>query len=135
VVRRVVDVRPVDQRRDARVEALQRAGQVGRVDVLGPVERGERVEHLDEVVVERRVGGAAADRRLPGVPVGVDEAGHDEEALGLDDLGVGADVRLDRDDLAVLDEDIGVGKVAQLRVNRQDVASVDECASHVRDSS
>ncbi len=88
----VVDVRPVDERRDAGVEALQRAGQVAGVDVLGPVERREGVEHLDEVVVEGGVRRAVADRRLPRVPVGVDEARDDDLAGAVDDLGVGVDV-------------------------------------------
>ena len=95
VVGRVVDVRPVDQRGDAGVEALQRAGQVAGVDVLGPVERRERVEHLDEVVVQRGVRRAVADRGLPRVPVGVDEAGDDDLARAVDDLRVGVDARLD----------------------------------------
>ena len=91
----VVDVRPVDQRRDAGVEALQRAGQVAGVDVLGPVQRREGVQDLDEVVVQRRVRRAVADRRLPRVPVGVDEAGDHDLPGAVDDLRVGVDVRLD----------------------------------------
>ena len=44
VVGRVHDVRPVDERRDARVDALERAPQVAGVHVVGPVVRGELVE-------------------------------------------------------------------------------------------
>ena len=92
MVGRVVDVRPVDERRDARVDALERAGQVAGVDVLGPVQRREAVEHLDEVVVERGVRRAAADRRLPRVPVRVDEAGDHDASRAVDHLGVGREV-------------------------------------------
>ena len=59
-------------------------GEVARVHVLGPVDRREGVEDLDEVVVEGGVGRAAADRGLPGVPVGVDEAGDDDAAGRVD---------------------------------------------------
>jgi len=71
--RRVVDVRPVDQCRDARIQALERTGQIAGVDVLWTIERCERVEHLDEIVLQRRVRRTATDRCLPGMAVRVDE--------------------------------------------------------------
>ena len=126
----VVDVRPVDQRGDAGVEALQRPGQVAGVDVLGPVERCEGVEHLDEVVVQGRVRRAVADRRLPGVPVGVDEARDDDLARAVDDLGVGLDGGLDADDLVVLDQHVAGGPVPDVRVHRQDGAALEEDLAH-----
>ena len=88
VVGRVHDVRPVDERRDARVDALERAPQVGGVDVVGPVVRRELVEDVPEVGDQRVVRGARPDRRLPGVAVGVDEARDDDVAVGVDDLRV-----------------------------------------------
>src|SRR5439155_19919741 len=51
------------------------------------------------------------DAALDGeVRVGVDDAGHDEHAGGVDDLrtGVGGQVRADGRDLAAADEDVGV---------------------------
>ena len=80
VVGRVHDVRPVDERRDARVGALERAPQVAGVHVVGPVVRGELVEDPGEVGAERVVRGARPDRRLPRVAVGVDEARDDDVA-------------------------------------------------------
>ena len=85
VLGRVHDVRPVDERGDARVDALQRAPQVAGVDVIGPIVRRELVEDGPEVGAERVVGRRRPDRRLPGVPMGVDEAGDDDVAIGLDD--------------------------------------------------
>ena len=49
--------------------------------------------------------------------MGVDEARDDDVAGGVDDLGVGCrDVLADLDDLAVLDEHIGVRQLADRRV-------------------
>src|SRR4029453_6981769 len=115
----VVDVRPVDQGRDAGVDALQRAGQVAGVDVLGPVEGGEGVEDLNEVGAEGGVGGAAPDGRLPGVPVGVDEPGDDDPAAGGEHLGVGVD----------LGGDLGAAprrQVAEVGIHGQDGATTQQ---------
>src|SRR5690349_12256136 len=106
MVGRVVDVRPVDQRRDAGVEALQRPGVVGGVHVLGAVQGREGVQDLDEVVVQGGIGCRATDRGLPGVPVRVDEAGDDDEPFGVDDLGVGLDVGLYGGDRVAFDEHV-----------------------------
>ena len=106
----VHDVRPVDERRDARVGALERAPQVGGVDVVGPVVRRELVEDPGEVRAQRVVRGARPDRRLPRVAVGVDEARDDDVALGVDDLGaLGREVRPDGGDRVAFDEDVGLG--------------------------
>jgi len=126
VLRRVVDVRPVDQRGDAGVEALERAGQVGRVHVLRAVYGRERVEDLDEVVIEGGIGGDVADRRLPGVPVGVDEAGDDDGAGRVDDLRVGVERRSDRHDRVTVDEHIRLRKLGLGRVSGEDVSTTDE---------
>jgi hypothetical protein len=130
VVRGVVDVGPVDQGGDAGVEALQRTGQVGVVDVLGPVDRGVVVQYAGEVVVQGRVGRAPADRGLPGVPVGVDEARDHDEAGSVDDLGIGADLRLHGGDPVVLDEDVAARQVADVRVHGHDDPATDEGLAH-----
>ena len=74
------------------------------MDILCPVDRREGVEDLDEVVVERGVGRATSDCRLPRMPMRVDETWNDDAVARVDHLGVRADVRLDRDDLVVFDE-------------------------------
>ena len=101
----VVDVGPVDQRRDAGVEALQRPGDVAGVDVLGPVQRGEGVENLDEVVVEGRVW-AQLRMAAPRCAGGCRRSRDDDLAGAVHDLGVSIDARLDAGDPVVLDEDV-----------------------------
>ena len=105
-----------------------------RVDVLGPVQRGERVEDLDEVVVQRGVGRAVADRGLPRVPVGVDEAGDDDLAGAVDDLGVGLDARRRRP--TILSSSIRTSPVVRspiVRVHREDGAALEEDLAHGAD--
>ncbi len=77
-------VRPVDGRRDTRVERLGRAEQVARVDVLRPEDLAPLQVVPDEVLGQRPVGAVAAHRRLPHVPVGVDHAGHHDAAGRVD---------------------------------------------------
>jgi hypothetical protein len=126
----VVDVRPVDQRGDAGVEALQGPRQVAGVDVVRLVERREGVQDLDEVVVQRRVGRAAADGGLPRVPVAVDEAGDQDLPGAVDDVGIGVDGGFDRRDLAVLDQHVAGVEVADLRVHREDGPSSQQGLAH-----
>ena len=97
VLRRVEVVRPVEQRRDAAVERLERADQVAGVGVLGAVELAHRAVQAREVVRERPVGADVAEERLPGVAVRVDQARHDDAVGRVDDLGVaGVEVRARR---------------------------------------
>src|SRR5215216_2619508 len=126
VVGGVVDVRPVDQGRDAGVDALQRPGQVAGVDVLGPVQGGEGVEDLHEVGAEGGVGGAATDGRLPGMAVGVDEPGDDDPAAGVHHLGVGVDLGGDLGDRVPLDEDVALRQVAEVGIHGQDGAATQQ---------
>ena len=116
VLRRVVDVRPVEERRDAGVDRLERAEVVPGVDVLRPVRGRELVEHEVEVAAEADVGRDPADHGLPRVPVRVDEAGDDDAAGRVDDLGVAGLERVaDGRDPVVLDEDVAAVEVAELR--------------------
>ena len=65
------------------------------------------------ILGERPVGADAAERGLPGVPVVVDEAGHDDPVGGVDHLGVrGVDAPGHRDDHAVLDQHVAAGEIA-----------------------
>src|SRR5690606_37554104 len=117
VLRRVVDVGPVHQCGDTGVDALQRAGEVGGVDILRPVHRGEGVEDLYEVVVQGGVRGHPLDGRLPGVPVNVEESGDHDEPGRVDNLGVGVDLGLNGGDQVVLNEHVPGVEFADLRVH------------------
>ncbi len=65
--------------------------------------------------------------------MGVDEARNDDVAFGVDDVGaLGRQVRPDRRDAVVLDEDVGVREFAELVVLGEDDASLDQRAvAHV----
>jgi hypothetical protein len=129
VVGRVVDVRPVEQRRDTAVERLEGAGVVADVDVLRAVEAADLAEHDREVVVEGAGRQDAADGRLPRVPVRVDEARHHDHPCRVDLLGVGyRQAAADLDDLPVLDEDVRVRDVPDLGIHRDDEAVPDHQA-------
>ena len=132
VLGRVRDVRPVEQRRDPGVERLERAGVVPDVDVLGPVVEPDLAEHVVEVGVERAAREHAAHRRLPRVPVRVDEARQHELPGRVDLLGIAdVELRADLDDLPVLDQDVGVRDLADLRIHRHDkTASDDQTLAH-----
>ena len=61
--------------------------------------------------------------------VRVDEAGHDDAAAGVDHRGIaGVQVRSDGDDLLALDQDVGLGEIADVRVQRHHGAAADDVA-------
>ena len=127
VVGRVADVRPVEQRRDARVERLERAGVVADVDVLWAVVPADTAEHHREVVVERAGREDATDRRLPRVAVRVDEPRHDDHAARVDLLGIAyLETSADLDDHPVLDEHVAVRDLADVGVHRDHEAVANE---------
>ncbi len=85
----VVAMGEVEDRRDARFERFECADVVAGVDVLGgAVRRDGHAACPAEVVLERPVRADAAKGRLPCVPVGVDEARHDDMPGDVDHLGV-----------------------------------------------
>src|SRR5207244_3300066 len=70
--------------------------------------RGAAVRRGARASLEGVGGRSAAERQLH-VGVGIDAAGDDQAAFGVDDLvHVGGDRPGDHDHLAVLDEDVGV---------------------------
>jgi hypothetical protein len=81
-------MREVKDRCHARVEGLERASVVAHVYVLCGVAGREGRAYAEEVIHESPVGADSSQGGLPGVPVCVDEAGHDHSAGSVDDLGV-----------------------------------------------
>jgi hypothetical protein len=128
VLGRVVHVRPVEERRNATVDGFERAHQVRDVDVLGAVLDADVVEHAGEVLIERAARQHAAHGRLPGVAVRVDEARHHDAIACVDDVRVRARLKIlaDRDDLGALDQHVRVRHVAELGVEREHVATLDQ---------
>ncbi|MEJ2122281.1 MAG: hypothetical protein P8Z76_16585 [Alphaproteobacteria bacterium] len=76
--------------------------------------------------------GDAADAGLPGVEMGVDQAGHDDHARGVDHLGPLA--RLDggcySGDPVVFHQHVAAVQHADRRVHRDDPAAFDQNPSH-----
>jgi hypothetical protein len=124
-------VEPVDHGRDTRADRLDPPEQVAQVHVLRPVVRPERAVHGDAVLVERPLRADAAERGLPGVPVGVDEPGQHDLARGVHDLGAGRGGRVDGGgdggDPAVFDEDVAARKIADDRVHGDHHGAPQEC--------
>ena len=119
--RRIV-VRPIDQGRHAVIELVQRAGQGGDVDVFGHEHRGEAGMHVAEIFQQGPVGRHRAQRRLPGVHVGVDESRQHEVTGAVDRLGVGLERGRDGGDAAVLDQHVAGRQHAELGILRDDDA-------------
>ena len=113
VARRVLDVRPVEQRGHAGVERGEAAEQRRGIDILRPEVGSEPLEQLHEHARQVPIQAGVADRALPGVAVRIDQAGQDQVVGGIDDFGVAAvDPRRDLLDLAVGHQNVA-GEVAE----------------------
>ena len=125
-------MRPVEQRRDSGVERFERPCVVADVHVLGAVVEPDLPEHVGEVRVEGAAREHAAHRGLPRVAMRVDEPGQDELPGRVHHLGVSELERwADLDDLAVLDQDVGVRQLADVGIHRHDEpASNDQTLAH-----
>ena len=134
---RVVDVRPVEQGGDPRVERFERAHQVGDVDVFGAVLEADVVEHPREILVESAAGQHAADGRLPRVAMRIHEARHDDAVAGVDDVGVraGRQVGAHRGNRVPVDQHIGVRHVAEHRIEGEHVSTPNQRGSIAEDVS
>ena len=71
---------------------------------------------------------------LPGVAVCVDEAGQDDHAAGIDVFGIlYRELRRDRGDAAILDQEIALAQVAHPGIDADDPALADDrAAGHAR---
>ena len=114
-------VRPVDGRRHAGVERLDRRQQVARVDVLRAEDLAPLEVEEDEVLRQRPVGAVAAQRGLPHVPVGVDHPRHHDAVRGVDLVRAlrRLEARADPGDPVVDHEDVGVVQDVVGVVHRQ----------------
>jgi hypothetical protein len=107
VVGRVLDGGEVLEGRDARVEALQRARQVGGAHVVGTEPRGKPAEYETDVFTEVGVDRDAAQHGLPGVTVGVHESRQDDPVGDVENHGSRrGQIRPDSGDRAVLDQHV-----------------------------
>ena len=127
VLRRVLDVRPVQHRGHADIDAAQRAEQVGDVGVLRNVVGAELLLDQRDVVGSEPSGSELRRNpshmwrwvsTKPGITTHFD---------GIDHLGVRrADVRLHRRDFLALDQHVGLLEVADVLVEREHAAALDQ---------
>ena len=109
------------------VELVQRAGQGGDMDVVGREHRRESGMHVAEILEQRPVGRDRAQRRLPGVHVGVDQARQHEMPGAIDDLGaLRRELRRDRGNPVALDQHVAGRQHAERRVLRDDDAGAEK---------
>ena len=101
-------VRPVDDGGDPRLDRTEQADQGGGVHVVGSV-----VSRADRC---RRTVPEVPEQRRPGMPVGVDEPGHDDRVGRVHLLGVAcAQPGTDLGDPVPVDQDVGLGEVGGSR--------------------
>ena len=81
----LLDVRPVQDGGDAAAQSAGRAQQVAGVDVCRTEELSQ-AQHRLEVIHQVALGQHVAQHRFPHMAVGVDQAGNDNAAGGVDDL-------------------------------------------------
>ncbi len=140
VLRRVMDLRDVVHRGDAVIELGETGEQLVDVHVLRPVHGRELQQNEFEVggaparrarpvVDEYPVGEEAAQHGLELVVVRIDEARHDDAAARVDLRRVArVQVRSDGEDLLALDQHVGLGEVAHLRIHRHHRTAANDVA-------
>jgi hypothetical protein len=119
----VHDVRPVNHGGDTAVERLQRAQQIGGVNIFRPV--GGRNSGPDslKVLSQGPVGCDAAQDSLPGVTMGINKAGQNDHFGGIDDLGIfHGQIGSHSGDNVILDENVRCIKITQFFIHSDDNA-------------
>jgi hypothetical protein len=101
------------------------------MDVLGAETRREPCMHVPKVAWQRPVGGNAAQSRLPGVEMCVDEARDNDPVAPVHHHGARClDRRRDPSDAAVLHEEVALGEVADAIVHGDDARALNEDGAH-----
>ena len=126
VLRRVDDVAPVEHRGDAVVQCFGDRGPGRDVHVLRRERDSEVRPNARTQVSQDSVHRDAPERLVPEVPVGVDQAGHDDPARPVDRFGIRVDRGRDGSDDPVLDEDVALTQRSHDRVEAEDRATADE---------
>src|SRR5271169_6899774 len=105
--RRIDDVAPIKQRCNAGIDLIERSDEIADVDILRRVKADDLANQHAKIVVECPVRGNAPERGLPEVDVTVYKARHGDHAAAVDlHNGPAADIAADRNDLAVIDEEV-----------------------------
>jgi hypothetical protein len=76
---------------------------------------------------------AGPEQGIRHVAVGVDEPGHHDRPGGVDHLGIASpEIGTDLGDPIVLDEDVGLGVVADARIQTENAPTLDQGSAHRR---
>jgi hypothetical protein len=135
VLGRVIDLRDIDHRGRAHVEERQRRRQHASVGVRGLIMKRDVFLNVAIVIgIHDAVWQRIAQQALIGVAVGIDETRNDDPIGDVDhDNGLvrGGDIGPHIADLAVLDQNIPGREVADLRIDGQDDATLEQNAACV----
>ncbi len=121
-----IEPQHVLQRGDAAVERLDRADERARAHLLLAAVRPHR-HRVEEPHLERQLFEHAAAERVVRMVVRVDEPGDDEAPGRVDHVrAVRREIAADRDDVAALDQDVGVRRPVHVAVVVIDLAAADQ---------
>jgi hypothetical protein len=124
-------VLPGVHRGDAGVDGLGESEADRGVGVVGREVRAVGEDDIVKVGREVAVARAAAQHRRPHMAVGVDEAGHDDPAAGVEHLvGVAREVGPHRLDPCPVEQDVAARQRPEVVVHREDEGVRDERAGH-----
>jgi len=124
--RRIDDVAPVEQRRNARIDLIERADEIADICILWRIEANDLANQHTKVVVECPVCSNTPQCGLPEVDMTVDKARHGNHAAAVY-LGHGPtpDVFADRNDLAAVDEQVARLDDPERGIHRNDCRTFD----------
>ena len=135
VLGRMADLGEINDRGRAHVDEAERGDQHAGIDIVGRV--GGRPLVLDVAVVigiDQAVRQRAPQQALVGMTVGVDKAGNQDSVRRIDNHGrVGGDVDVGPHlaDFSVLDQHVPGDKVADLRIERKNDATLQDNPSRL----
>ena len=114
------------------MDLIERAHQVGDVEILRPEQRREAAVHRRHVSCNRPVCGDAAQRALPGMHVPIDQARQDDHVGGVDHPRAVRRRQRGRDcgNGFVLDQHVAARKVGDAAIHGEDATALDQNPAH-----
>ena len=118
------------------MDLVQRAHEVGNVEVLGTEQRSQAAMHGGHIFRHGPIGGNAAQRALPGVQMGVDQPRQHDAIGGVDHLRAvrRRKLRRNRRNAIVLDQYVAGRKVRDPAIHGDQCAALDQNPAHVHAS-
>ena len=127
VLRRVLNVRPIEYGRHTGVERTQRGDQIAGVHVLRATQGAEAAQNCLEVVAQRAVGQRVAKHAFPEVPMRIDEARHHDRVGGVDHLRIGRrQIGPDGRDPGTIDQNVAFRQLTGSGMHGEDRSALEE---------